>query len=103
MGIRTHKDILIIIDSDLVNPDPDSAHIPLSVPANRLARELGRAMVANIIALGFLAAVSDLVSPEALKKSILSSVPKGMGDFNMKAFEMGYGYGLEHGGKAKGG
>jgi len=46
--------------------------------------------------LGFLAAVSDVVSPEALRKSILASVPQGTGDFNIKAFELGYKYGLEH-------
>jgi len=60
-----------------------------------MAREIGRAVVANIIMLGFLAAVSDLVSVEALRKSILASVPEGTGEFNMKAFESGYNYGLK--------
>jgi len=39
--------------------------------------------------------VSDLVSVEALRKSILASVPEGTGEFNMKAFESGYNYGLK--------
>ena len=94
---------LTIIDPDLVKLDSDSGPPPLSIPANRMAQELGRVVVANIIVLGFLAAVSDLVSPEALKKSILASAPKGTGDFNMKAFEIGYNYGLEHGGEVKDG
>lgn len=93
---------LMIIDPDLVKLDSDSGQPPLSIPANRMARELGRVVVANIIVLGFLAAVTDLVSPEALKKSILDSVPKGTGDFNMQAFEMGYNYGLEQGKKVEG-
>jgi 2-oxoglutarate ferredoxin oxidoreductase subunit gamma len=62
-----------------------------------MARELGRAVVANIITLGFLAAVSDIVTPEALKDSVLTSVPKGTEEFNTRAFETGYNYGLEHG------
>ncbi len=45
--------------------------------------------------LGFLAAVSDIVSAEALRQSILSTVPKGTGEFNLKAFEAGNNYGLE--------
>ena len=45
--------------------------------------------------LGFMAAVSNVVSPEALKKSILASVPEGTGEFNLKAFTLGYEYGLK--------
>ncbi len=91
---------LLIIDPDLVNPDPSHNPPPLSIPANHMAREMGRVVVANIIMLGFLAAVSDLVSPEALRNSILASVPEGTGDFNLKAFDLGYDYGLEHGGRS---
>jgi len=88
---------IMIIDPDLVKPDPSRAPTPLAVPASRMARELGRAVVANIITLGFLAAVSDIVSPEALRNSVLTSVPKGTEEFNSKAFDMGQAYGLEHG------
>lgn len=87
---------MVIIDSDLVKPDSSHNPPPLSIPATRMARDMGRAVVANIIMLGFLAAVSDTVSPEALRKSILASVPEGTGEFNIKAFELGYNYGLEH-------
>ncbi len=87
---------LVIIDPDLVKPDPSRAPAPLAVPASRMARELGRAVVANIITLGFLAAVSDILSPEALRNSVLASVPKGTEEFNSKAFDMGRKYGLEH-------
>jgi 2-oxoglutarate ferredoxin oxidoreductase subunit gamma len=87
---------LLIIDSDLVKPDPSPKPAPLSIPATRMARDMGRSVVANIITLGFLAAVSNAVSAEALRKSILASVPEGTGEFNIKAFELGYNYGLEH-------
>jgi len=90
------KGTLVIIDSDLVKLSASHNPAPLSIPVTRMARETGRAVVANIIMLGFLAAVSDWVSVEALRKSILASVPEGTGEFNMKAFELGYGYGLKH-------
>lgn len=88
-------DSLMIIDPDLVKPDPSQTPEPVAVPASRMARELGRVVVANIIMLGFLAAVSDVLSLEALKNSVLTSVPKGTEEFNSKAFDMGYRFGLE--------
>ena len=90
---------LVIVDSDLVKIDPSQNPKPLSIPASRMAQDLGRAVVANIIMLGFLAAISDIVSYEALKNSILDSIPQGTESFNMKAFELGYDYGVEHGSK----
>jgi 2-oxoglutarate ferredoxin oxidoreductase subunit gamma len=94
-GRDVPADIMVIIDPDLVKPDSTQDSAPLSIPATRMARELGRVVVANIIMLGFLAAVSDSVSYEALKESVLSSVPKGTEEFNIKAFELGYSYGLK--------
>jgi 2-oxoglutarate ferredoxin oxidoreductase subunit gamma len=88
---------LVIVDSDLVRVDPTQKPQPLSIPASRMAREeIGRPVVANIIVLGFLAATSDIISVEALKNSILSSIPPGTESVNTKAFELGYNYGIEH-------
>ena len=100
-GAKAPKGTLLIVDSDLVKVDPSRKPKPLSIPANRMAQELGRSVVANIIMLGFLAATSDIVSCEALKKAVRDSVPPGTEDFNMKAFESGYNYGIEHGRKIK--
>lgn len=88
---------LVIIDPDLVKPGLSHKSRLLSIPVTHMAREMGRPVVANIIMLGFLSAVSDLVSEEALKKSIMASVPEGTQEFNLKAFESGYAYGLKHG------
>jgi len=88
--------LLVIIDPDRVKTDPSSRLKPLSIPATRMAEEMGRPVVANIIVLGFLAAVSELVTPEALKKAVMDSVPKGTEELNTKAFDLGYQYGLDH-------
>ncbi len=98
-GRNAPSGALVIVDSDLVAIDPSQDPEPLSIPASRMAQDLGRVVVANIIMLGFLAAISDVVSYDALKDSILDSIPAGTESFNMKAFELGYNYGVEHGGK----
>jgi 2-oxoglutarate ferredoxin oxidoreductase subunit gamma len=91
---------LIIIDPDLVKPDASHNANILSIPATSLARDMGRVVVANIMMLGFVAAVSDVVSAKALKESILATVPEGTGEFNIKAFTTGYEYGQKHGKKS---
>jgi 2-oxoglutarate ferredoxin oxidoreductase subunit gamma len=86
---------LLLIDEDLVILE--GAHPPgvriLSIPATRLAEELGKKIVANIVMLGFLTAVGGVVSYDAMEKSIRSSVPPPTIDLNMKAFTMGLEYG----------
>lgn len=65
-----------------------------SVPAMRLAEELGRKMVLNVVLVGFFTAVTDLLSPEAARKAVAESVPKGTDSLNLAAFEKGYTCGL---------
>jgi len=91
---------LTIIDSGLVKIDSSHNPLPLSISASSMAQGIGRVIVANIVMLGFLAANSDIVSREALRKSILDSIPQGTENLNMEAFEMGYKYGVEHGSQA---
>ncbi len=89
------QDTLVIVDEDLVKPRETSNVKLLTVPATRIAEELGRVMVANVVMLGFFTAATHIVSIDAMRKSILASVPKGSEELNMKAFERGYAYGLE--------
>lgn len=87
---------LLVIDQDLVRPDRVAPHVRLySVPATRIAEELGRKTIANIVMLGCLAALDDSVSPEALKQAVRESVPKGTEELNIRAFERGYTYGQQ--------
>lgn len=87
---------LLVIDQDLVQPDGDPRRVRLyGVPATRIAEEMGRKMAANIVMLGCLAALDPSVSPEALKRAVRESVPKGTEDFNLRAFERGYAHGQQ--------
>ena len=93
VGLRL--DAPLLIDEDLVKIKKGEKHRVFAIPSTRFARELGREAVANIVMVGFLAAVSSVVPAEAMKKSVLDSVPKGTEELNTKAFERGYNYGVE--------
>jgi len=82
----------LLTDKDLVTPNEERDFF--SVPSTRMAEELGRAMMANIIMLGFVTAVTALISEKAAKEAVLSSVPKGTEEMNLKVFSKGYDYGL---------
>jgi 2-oxoglutarate ferredoxin oxidoreductase subunit gamma len=85
---------MLLLDSDLVRTKdiyPDV--IAYTIPATRFAEELGNKMMANIVMLGFLAAISDVISTEALRKAVLTSVPEPTREINVRAFERGFDYG----------
>lgn len=87
---------VLITEEELVQPHnlrKDIKHF--SIPATRIAEELGKKLVVNIVMMGFLTAVTQLVSKDAMKQAVLASVPKGTEDLNLKAFERGYGHGVE--------
>lgn len=87
------RDGLLLVDADLVEPDPAAGQHIVPIPATRIAEhELGRRIVANIVMLGALTALSDVVSEEAMRKAVLDSVPKGTEELNMQAFQRGYEY-----------
>lgn len=92
---ENRQDALVIVDENLVKPGKTNKDRLLTVPARRMAEELGSVTVANAVMLGFFTAVTDIVSMKAVKRSILASVPKNTEELNTKAFERGYAYGLE--------
>ena len=92
---KSREDSLIIIDEDLVKHKEKKKNRLKAIPAQRMAEELGRVTVANAVMLGFFTAVTDIISVEAMKQSIIASAPKGTEELNMTAFDRGYTYGLD--------
>jgi 2-oxoglutarate ferredoxin oxidoreductase subunit gamma len=81
---------VLLIDSDLVELDEQPGGVEVrSFPATRLAEELGRRIVANMVMLGFLIGATGVVSADAMRQAIKSSVPAGTVEINLKAFEQG--------------
>ncbi len=85
----------LLIEEDLVRIHdlPNGIRIH-GVPATRLAEELGRRLVLNIVMVGFFAAVTKLLQPESLRKAVADSVPAGTEALNLRAFDKGFEYGL---------
>lgn len=81
---------VVIIDEDLVHPLPDDH--PYRIPATRLAEELGRRIVANVVTLGYFTAVTGWLKPESVRKAIETSVRPKTIPLNLKAFAVGYEY-----------
>jgi len=88
------EDGILIIEQDLVRIDKLPAGVRVfSLPATRLAEELGKRMVMNIVMVGFFGAVTSLPSPDALRQAIADSVPPAFRELNLKAFDKGFEYG----------
>jgi 2-oxoglutarate ferredoxin oxidoreductase subunit gamma len=81
----------LIMDSDLVKPNTKKRI--LSIPSTRFAEELGNRIFANVVMLGFVTAITQLVSLDAMKKTIPESVPERFIDQNLQAFSKGYEFG----------
>ncbi len=88
---------IMLIEQDLVRVQdiPDGTKV-YGLPATRLAEELGKRMVLNIVMVGFFGAVTGLLTRESLRDAVADSVPKAFLELNLKAFDKGYEYGLQH-------
>ena len=86
---------ILITEQDLVRVDQIAPGTRVyGVPATRLAEELGRKVVLNIVMVGFFGAVTGLLDPEALRKAVADSVPQALQTLNLHAFDRGYEYGV---------
>ncbi len=80
-------DTKVVIDPDMVLERP-KADLYL-VPATKAAEDIGTRIVANIIMLGALRQISDVVSYAALEMALLDAVPKATHDLNRNALLVG--------------
>jgi 2-oxoglutarate ferredoxin oxidoreductase subunit gamma len=87
---------LLIVDSHLVTQVPTSRWI--GIPFSQLARhEIGNTMVANVISLGAICAISGVVSEAGLSEVVKRRAPRGTEEKNLAALQLG----LTEGKKAK--
>ena len=88
------KGTVILVDQNLVRYKKKPGIDFFSIPATRMAEDFGKKMMANIIMLGFVTAVTKVISMDAARKTVIGSVPKGTEELNIKAFDAGCSYGL---------
>jgi 2-oxoglutarate ferredoxin oxidoreductase subunit gamma len=85
---------ILIIEEDLVRIGELPVGVRVySIPATRIAEDLGKKMVLNIVMVGFFGAVSQVLNPDALRNAVAASVPGAYRDLNLKAFDCGFEYG----------
>jgi 2-oxoglutarate ferredoxin oxidoreductase subunit gamma len=95
-GGDIRPDGTLMVDDDLVDPvEAPVVNSVYAIPATRIAEELGNRIAANIVMLGFFTAVTDIISVEAARRALPSSVPSRFLELNQKAFEAGYIYGAD--------
>lgn len=87
-------DGLLLVEEDLVPLDHKAQHLRIyGIPATRLAEELGKKMVLNVIMTGFFCSITKAVSAEACRKAVGECVPARFKDLNLQAFDKGFDYG----------
>ena len=85
------QDGTLIVEDDLVDTGDGSLHRTFRIKATDIAhKKFGRKIMANMVMLGFICAILELISRESLEQAILSNVPKGTEAMNQQAFEEGY-------------
>jgi len=85
---------MVLVDQDLITGIMSGIHDLYVIPATRMAEELGSKMMANVVMLGFFTAITNAVSPGALRGTVAETVPVRTREKNLAAFDKGYDYGL---------
>jgi len=85
---------IMIMDSGMIPHEKDLTNVRVfRVPATKIAEELGRRIVANIVMIGAFVAITGLLDENAVKESVKENIPKGTEELNFSAFEKGFEYG----------
>ena len=82
----------LVYEKDLVRPQLKEGQPSFGIPSTRIAESLGRAIVQNIVMLGFVAAVTKVAPQEAMREAVKRSVPAGTEELNLRAFDAGFDY-----------
>ena len=87
-GTDYHPQGIIILDSTYISDSTNKQAVKLSITRYAL-KELGTEIVANIVALGVINALSKEVPQKLLQGAVLNRAPKGTETINIKALQLG--------------
>jgi 2-oxoglutarate ferredoxin oxidoreductase subunit gamma len=86
---QTRKGGLLVLDEDHVSRAPTIRAV--RVPLTSLARELtGRAITANVVGLGLLGGLTNIVSRGSLEAAVGAHAPRNTEKLNLEALAAGY-------------
>lgn len=87
---------LVLIDDSLVTPGPSPDRRVIGAPATRHAEQIGKRIMANMVMVGLFTAATGIVTPEAVREAVRTSVPTGSEKTNLQALEIGLDLGSGH-------
>jgi 2-oxoglutarate ferredoxin oxidoreductase subunit gamma len=77
-------DGVVVVDGDLVQADG-----AVAVPLTTTAEGVGRKIVANMVMLGYLTALLDVVPQDVLEDTVMDNIPTGTEELNRRALQAG--------------
>lgn len=88
---------VIVYDKELVHSpkEVEGVRVYPSDITSIAIRDLKKPIVANMVALGIVVNLSNILPVETVKEAIKSRVPRGTEDINLQAYELGYEKGKE--------
>lgn len=87
---KVADDGVVLVDTSSVPNMPSVNTRVINIPITQLAlEEIGNKLTANVLAIGALAAIGDLVSLEALEEATRNRLPK-VADLNIRALRLGW-------------
>jgi 2-oxoglutarate ferredoxin oxidoreductase subunit gamma len=88
------KNGLVLVDPGLVlNYKNDQRVKSLKVPATRIAEKLGNKIVANVVMIGALVAITRFLDMNQVTETIKKTIPSAFIEINLLALRNGYEYG----------
>jgi 2-oxoglutarate ferredoxin oxidoreductase subunit gamma len=85
-------DGVLVHERELVRPMLRGGQRAYGCPSTRIAEQLGRKIVQNIVMLGFFTAATEIVTRAQMRAAVRASVPAGTEDLNLRAFDAGVGF-----------
>ena len=81
----------LLYDSDMILETRPINNVSIyEVPATRIAEQLGKKIVANMVMIGAIVAITGIVDNQSIEKAIAKNVPRGTEKLNIEAFKRGY-------------
>lgn len=81
---------ILLVDSSRVSKIPEIDGRSYEVPAGKIAEDIATSKAANIVLLGSLAAISDEIEMESLKKTVQEEFSDEYVEINIEALERGF-------------
>ena len=86
------EDGVLFIDSSIVKNVPETKARTFKIPVTQIAeKSFGEKLYANMLMLGALAKITEIVSEKSMEKAIMNTVPEKALSTNLQAYKKGRG------------